>query len=84
MLLEQLYYMYNNTRPKSAAKGVIIMYFHNLIYLVICCDEFWYVPKGGLVYFILGKHSLLSHMSLHKSILIEGVDKGWSWNGCNV
>jgi hypothetical protein len=26
----------------------------------------------------------LSHMSLHKSILIEGVDKGWSWNGCNV
>jgi len=28
MFLEQLYYMYYNTRPKSAPKGVIIVYFH--------------------------------------------------------
>jgi hypothetical protein len=28
MLLEQLYYMYYNTRPKSAPKGVTIVCFH--------------------------------------------------------
>jgi hypothetical protein len=62
MILEQLYYMYYNNRPKSAPNGVIVVYFHLLVYLIICCDEFWYVPKGGLVDFILGKRSLLSHM----------------------
>jgi hypothetical protein len=28
MLLEQLYYMYYNTKPKSAPKGVIVVCFH--------------------------------------------------------
>jgi hypothetical protein len=28
MLLEQLYYMYYNTKPKSARKGVTVMCFH--------------------------------------------------------
>jgi hypothetical protein len=28
MLLEQLYYMYYNTRPKNAPKGISVMCFH--------------------------------------------------------
>jgi len=42
MLLEQLYYMYYNTKPKSVPKGVVVVCFH---------------PFGSLV-FPQNKHAL--------------------------
>jgi hypothetical protein len=45
MLLEQLYFMYYNTRPKSAPKGVIVVRFHldiksvNINKLKECCRD---------------------------------------------
>jgi len=40
MLLEQLYYMYYNIRPKNAPKGVTIMCFHPL---TIEFDEIFHI-----------------------------------------